>query len=214
MILYKHICSVYNTAEVLSVLVYVDILMNTQFKTHAITQQDIGIITPFTRQQLHIKYHLAAMNYKDITVGTVETFQGQERNVIILSTVRSKLFKHDSEEHIGFLSNPKRFNVALTRAKALTIIIGDPNILCKDERWKLLWDYCKEHNGYVPFQRLPLKKNREIKLMNNLYTYLCNDSDTSNATNLIEKKGKRKTEVLFDVLVRKMESLTLRIDQK
>ena len=104
---HKHICSVYNTAEVLSVLVYIDILMNTKFKTHAITQKDIGIITPFTRQQLHIKHYLTAMNYKDITVGTVETFQGQERNVIILSTTRSKFFKHDSEEHIGFLSNPK-----------------------------------------------------------------------------------------------------------
>ncbi|XP_012063839.1 PREDICTED: putative helicase MOV-10 [Atta cephalotes] len=205
--------SVYNTAEVLSVLVYIDILMNTKFKTHAITQKDIGIITPFTRQQLHIKHYLTAMNYKDITVGTVETFQGQERNVIILSTARSKLFKHDSEEHIGFLSNPKRFNVALTRAKALTIIIGNPNILCKNEHWKLLWDYCKEHNGYIPFKQLPLKKNCKIaKLMGNLQTYSCNDSGTS--TNLIvtEQKEKRKTEALFDVLVRKMESLTLRID--
>ncbi|KYN14070.1 Putative helicase MOV-10 [Trachymyrmex cornetzi] len=169
--------SVYNTAEVLSVLVYVVILMSTEFKKRALTQKDIGIITPFTRQQLHIKHYLAAMNLKDITVGTVETFQGQERNVIILSTARSRIFKHDSdEEHIGFLSNPKRFNVALTRAKALTIIIGNPNILCKDEHWKLLWDYCKEHNGYVPFKRLPLKKNSNVvKLINNLQAYSRND---------------------------------------
>jgi len=115
----------------------------------------------------------------------------------------------------NYIHSLQRFNVALTRAKALTIIIGNPNILCKNEHWKLLWDYCKEHNGYIPFKRLPLKKNCKIaKLMGNLQTDSCNDSGTSNATNLIvtEEKEKRKTEALFDVLVRKMESLTLRID--
>ncbi|KYM99302.1 Putative helicase mov-10-B.1 [Cyphomyrmex costatus] len=168
--------SVYNTAEVLAVLVYVEILMNTKFKKHAITPKDIGIITPFTRQELNIKHHLAAMNLKDITVGTVETFQGQERNVIILSTVRSIIFKHNNKEHIGFLSNPKRFNVALTRAKALTIIIGNPNILCTNKHWNFLWNYCKEHNGYVSFKQLPLKKNSKVaKLMGNLQTHSCTD---------------------------------------
>jgi len=85
----------------------VDILINTKFRKCVITQKDIGIITPFKQQQLNIKHHLATMNLKDITVGTVESFQGQERNVIILSTVRSKIFKHDDKEHLGFLSNPK-----------------------------------------------------------------------------------------------------------
>ena len=42
-----------------------------------------------------------------IDVGTVETFQGQEREIILLTTVRSKVFTHDGKEHIGFLSNPK-----------------------------------------------------------------------------------------------------------
>ncbi|KYQ47345.1 Putative helicase MOV-10 [Trachymyrmex zeteki] len=209
--------SVYNIDEILAVLVYVDILINTKFKKCKIAPKDIGIITPFTQQQLYIKHHLAAMGLKDITVGTVETFQGQERNVIILSTARSKIFKHDSKEHIGFLSNPKRFNVALTRAKALTIIIGNPKILRTNEHWKLLWDYCKEHNGYVPFKQLPLKKNSKVaKLMDNLQAYSCNDSSTSSATNLsvTENEGKRKTVTLFDVLVHKMESLILMTDQK
>lgn len=81
--------------------------MRTNFKDHTITPKDIGIITPFKQQQLDISRYLAAMNLKDITVGTVEVFQGQERNVIILSTVRSKIFTHDGREHVGFLSNPK-----------------------------------------------------------------------------------------------------------
>ncbi|XP_011684301.1 PREDICTED: putative helicase MOV-10, partial [Wasmannia auropunctata] len=149
--------SVYNTAEVLAVLAYVNILMNTKFNTRAIRTEDIGIIVPFKRQQLDIKHYLATMNLKGITVGTVETFQGQERNVMILSTVRSKIMMHDDVKHLGFLSNPKRFNVALTRAKALMIIIGNPRILCINKHWEVLWEYCKKNGGYVPFEQLPLR---------------------------------------------------------
>lgn len=69
--------------------------------------KDIGIITPFKQQQLEIIHQLAMNKQEDITVGTVETFQGQERTVIILSTVRSEIFNHDGVEHIGFLSHPK-----------------------------------------------------------------------------------------------------------
>lgn len=84
-----------------------DLLIRTNFEDRTITPKEIGIITPFKQQQLDISYFLAVLNLKDITVGTVETFQGQERNVMILSTVRSKILKHDDREHIGFLSNPK-----------------------------------------------------------------------------------------------------------
>ncbi|TGZ32242.1 putative helicase mov-10-B.1 [Temnothorax longispinosus] len=99
--------SVCNTAEVLAVLMYVSILIKAKFGKHVITPKDIGIVTPFKQQQLDITHHLEAMKLKGITVGTVETFQGQERNVMILSTVRSKAFEHNGKEHIGFLSNPK-----------------------------------------------------------------------------------------------------------
>lgn len=88
-------------------MTYVDMLIRTKFGKRAVTPKDIGIVTPFKQQQLDISHHLAAMNLENITVGTVETFQGQERNVMILSTVRSKIFKHNDKEHIGFLSNYK-----------------------------------------------------------------------------------------------------------
>ncbi|XP_011708077.1 PREDICTED: putative helicase MOV-10 [Wasmannia auropunctata] len=209
--------SVYNTAEVLAVLVYVNILMNTKFNKRAIKTRDIGIITPFKRQQLDIKHHLAAMNLKGITVGTVETFQGQERNVMILSTVRSKIFKHDDIEHLGFLSNPKRFNVALTRAKALMIIIGDPSILCTNKHWKVLWEYCKKNGGYVPFEQLPLKEDLIIKLKGISEANSSNssiDSDTSSATNLptmeLRKEEREARRALSGALVSEMESLILK----
>ncbi|XP_024893645.1 putative helicase MOV-10 isoform X1 [Temnothorax curvispinosus] len=164
--------SVCNTAEVLAVLMYVSILIKAKFGKHVITPKDIGIVTPFKQQQLDITHHLEAMKLKGITVGTVETFQGQERNVMILSTVRSKAFEHNGKEHIGFLSNPKRFNVALTRAKALMIIIGNPNILCRNEHWEVLWKYCEKHNANIPFEQLPGLKDRKSSSFQAIKKYI------------------------------------------
>ncbi len=84
-------------------------------------------------------------------VGSVEVFQGQERRVIIISTVRSspKYVEIDAEYNLGFVSNPKRFNVAITRACALLIVIGNPKVLAADPHWgSLLW-YCVEHGAYT-----------------------------------------------------------------
>ena len=67
----------------------------------------------------------------DVTVGTTEEFQGQERKVIILSTVRSspEYVSLDIKHRLGFLKDPKRFNVSITRSQALLIVVGNPNIL-------------------------------------------------------------------------------------
>ena len=68
---------------------------------------------------------------KEVMVGSTEEFQGQERRVIIVSTVRSspEYVYTDNQYKLGFLKNPKRFNVAITRAKALLIVVGNPHIL-------------------------------------------------------------------------------------
>lgn len=113
-----------------------------------VSQKDIGIITPFTEQRKKIMFALEDINYNDIEVGTVELFQGQEKEIIILSTVRNKIFNHGNEDHIGFLSNQKRFNVALTRAKALLIVVGNPEILQIDEHWRYFLDFCLRNNAY------------------------------------------------------------------
>ena len=67
-------------------------------------------------------------------------FQGQERRIIIISTVRSSedYVGFDTRHNLGFLDNPKRFNVAVTRAQALLIVVGNPNILSLDEHWGAL----------------------------------------------------------------------------
>ncbi|KAI8024589.1 putative RNA helicase SDE3 [Camellia lanceoleosa] len=85
-----------------------------------------------------------------VKVGSVEQFQGQEREVIIASTMRSTA-KHngfDKTYCLGFLSNPRRFNVVVTRVKSLLIIVGNPHIVSKDPYWdKLLW-HCFDNNSY------------------------------------------------------------------
>ena len=70
-------------------------------------------------------------NRRGVTVGTTEEFQGQERKVIILSTVRSspEYVNIDTQYRLGFLADSKRFNVAITRAQALLIVVGNPRIL-------------------------------------------------------------------------------------
>jgi helicase MOV-10 len=98
-----------------------------------LSDSDIGVITPYRQQVLKLKKALDNIDMPDIKVGSVEQFQGQERKVIIVSTVRSTI-KHNDFDRVhclGFLSNPRRFNVAITRAISLLIITGNPHIISK-----------------------------------------------------------------------------------
>ena len=85
-----------------------------------------------------------------ITVGSVEVFQGGERAVIIVSTVRStvEFLDFDARHALGFLVNPKRFNVAVTRAQQLLVIVGNPAILALDDSWSALLRYAVAHGAY------------------------------------------------------------------
>ncbi|XP_057958127.1 probable RNA helicase SDE3 [Malania oleifera] len=114
------------------------------------SEEDIGVITPYRQQVLKINKALENMDMPGTKVGSVEQFQGQERQVIIVSTVRSTI-KHnefDKTHCLGFLSSPRRFNVAITRAISLLIIIGNPHIISEDPYWnKLLW-HCSDNDSY------------------------------------------------------------------
>ncbi|KAL0388571.1 UNVERIFIED_CONTAM: putative RNA helicase SDE3 [Sesamum radiatum] len=100
------------------------------------------------RQQVcKIRGALENIGKLNIKVGSVEQFQGQERQVIIISTVRSTI-KHnefDRVHYLGFLSNPRRFNVAITRAKSLLVVIGNPHILCK------FYEYGRTQTGTISY---------------------------------------------------------------
>ncbi|KAF8520941.1 P-loop containing nucleoside triphosphate hydrolase protein [Hysterangium stoloniferum] len=98
---------------------------------------NIGVITPYHAQVMKIRT-LLRKKYSGIKVGSVEEFQGQERRVIIISTVRSSIdfVEFDIRHTLGFVANARRFNVAMTRAQALLIVIGDPDVLSLDPLWR------------------------------------------------------------------------------
>lgn len=84
-------------------------------------------------------------------IGTVEDFQGQERHVIILSPVRSTLtfVATDLKHSLGFIAHPRRLNVAITRARAILIIVGNPHVLCADAYWRSSLLYCVANDSYL-----------------------------------------------------------------
>ncbi|XP_023245844.1 putative helicase mov-10-B.1 [Copidosoma floridanum] len=153
--------SSYNQAEMRAVMQCVyDLINDKQFKP-----KDIGIVTPFKAQKLKLKTMLQDDGLNDIEVGTVQLFQGREKEAIIMTTVRSEYLTHNGVRHVGFLSDPRLFNVALTRAKSMQIIIGNPQVLEIDNNWKYLIDYCHRFNavtGGVEIKLAPVK-NRKTK---------------------------------------------------
>jgi superfamily I DNA and/or RNA helicase len=91
--------------------------------------EDVGIISPYKSQVKLINKNIEFA--KEVEVKSVDGFQGREKNFIIFSTVRSN--KHGN---IGFLSDWKRLNVAITRCKIGLIVIGDEQTLAHDKVWK------------------------------------------------------------------------------
>lgn len=140
----------FNPEEVIEVIEYVKLLVN-QSKP-GIRQDEIGVITPYARQVQKIQLGLEASGFRDIKVGSVETFQGQERRCIIVSTVRTEndLLEFDRKYNLGFVASKKRFNVAVTRAKALLIVVGNPRVLETDQKnWLPLLRYCNDNDSVV-----------------------------------------------------------------
>ena len=113
--------------------------------------KEIGVITPYRTQVQKIRNKLKKEGYQDVMVGSTEEFQGQERRVITVSTVRSspEYVTTDSQYKLGFLANPKRFNVAMTRSKSLLIIVGNPHILSRDPDSRTLLDFSLSKGCYT-----------------------------------------------------------------
>ncbi|THH04904.1 hypothetical protein EW145_g5188 [Phellinidium pouzarii] len=111
--------------------------------------ENIGVISPYQGQVRRIRQLLLPFA-KETRVGSVEEYQGQERRVIIISTVRSssEWIEFDLRHTLGFVASPRRFNVAVTRAQALLIVIGDPYVLALDPIWKAFINYVHVGGGY------------------------------------------------------------------
>lgn len=123
-----------------------------------VKQSDIGIITPYLGQCDLIDGQLRKMGCKDVKVGSVESYQGCEMPIIIVSMVSS----FNSPQ---FLSNPRRINVFLSRPKSLLILIGNPATLSKISDLKYIIDLCKSKNN---FYKKDIFYMHMIKLLSNI----------------------------------------------
>ncbi len=110
---------------------------------------DVGVISPY-RAQVQLLRRLVRKKeffkpYRSlISVNTVDGFQGQERDIIVISLVRA-----NADGQIGFLSDLRRMNVAITRARMKLIILGDVQTMTRHPFYKKLWEYT---NGKAPSQ--------------------------------------------------------------
>ena len=105
---------------------------------------DFAIISPYRAQVQYLRNlvrhdEMLRPLRKQITVNTVDAFQGQERDVVTVSLVRS-----NEQGQIGFLSDLRRMNVAITRARFKLIILGSKDTLCQHKFYKKLFDRCKQ----------------------------------------------------------------------
>ena len=102
---------------------------------------DVGIISPYRAQVQLLRRLIRKREFFKpfrslISVNTVDGFQGQERDIIVISLVRS-----NDEGQIGFLRDLRRMNVAITRARMKLIILGDRHTLCRHPFYRKLWQY-------------------------------------------------------------------------
>jgi hypothetical protein len=102
---------------------------------------DVGIISPYRAQVQYLRRLLMKREFykpfrRAISVNTVDGFQGQERDIIVISLVRS-----NDDGQIGFLRDLRRMNVAITRARMKLIILGDKNTMTRHPFYRQLWQY-------------------------------------------------------------------------
>ncbi|CAN1762789.1 Helicase SEN1 [Linum perenne] len=113
----------------------------------------VGIITPYKLQlkclQQEFSEILKSEEGKDIYINTVDAFQGQERDVIIMSCVRA------SNHGVGFVADIRRMNVALTRARRAFWIMGNASSLMKSEDWAALITDAKGRSCFMDMDSLP-----------------------------------------------------------
>lgn len=106
---------------------------------------DIGIITPYAAQVVLLKMLKSNEDkLKDMEISTVDGFQGREKEAIIISMVRS-----NSKKEVGFLSDRRRMNVAVTRARRQCCLVCDTETVSGDGFLKRLIEYFEEHGEYL-----------------------------------------------------------------
>uniref|UniRef100_W8BT05 Putative helicase MOV-10 n=1 Tax=Ceratitis capitata TaxID=7213 RepID=W8BT05_CERCA len=126
--------SYYNLAEVCAIVKIIEKLESD--RDIKVTSKDIGVISPYNLQCTMLKNKLLERGIFGVEVGTVELFQGREKPVIIASFVKSN-------STLGFTAARKRFNVIISRAQSLLILVGNPDTMSQFSDFKYILKECK-----------------------------------------------------------------------
>lgn len=150
----------------------------TRLLKSGVPPSQIGVITPYEGQRAYILHHMSLNGplgksvYSSIEVASVDAFQGREKDYVVFSCVRS-----NDHQGIGFLSDFRRLNVALTRARFGLIVIGNARILSRHPLWHQLILHFKDRsllmegqigalrqsNAALPRIRATSNKNPELR---------------------------------------------------
>jgi len=117
-----------------------------QFEMQEATVPDIAIISPYREQVMHMKEMVEAderLVAAPLTINTIDGFQGQERDIVYISLVRS-----NAKGEVGFLRDYRRMNVAMTRARKQLIVVGDSATIGSDSFYENFLTYCEKHGDY------------------------------------------------------------------
>lgn len=105
-----------------------------------VSPEDIAIITPYTAQ---VRLLQEQMNHDAVEIGSIDSFQGREKEAVIISLVRS-----NQGNEVGFLRDTRRMNVALTRARRKLIVIGDSTTISSHPFYGALLDHFDQIDAY------------------------------------------------------------------
>ncbi len=141
--------SAYNTEEAAFLVSHLTNYLSVIAVDPAIPRPTIGVISPYKQQIRELQQQLEKVpglaGWQDmLTVNTIDSFQGQERDVVYISLVRS-----NAKGEIGFLSDIRRMNVAMTRARQKLVVIGDSATLARSDFYAGFIDYAASRNAYT-----------------------------------------------------------------
>ena len=132
----------YNMREAQKAIQYAENLLKSF--SGALLQSEICIMSPF-RAQVHLIRKIARVSgLWKLNIGPMEAFQGLESRIVIICTTRTRtrFLGEDALRGIGIINEPKKINVALTRAKQGLIVLGNPWILSQDPYWHAFLRFC------------------------------------------------------------------------
>lgn len=110
---------------------------------HGVQKSDIGVISPYAGQVELMRQEMWNTHGRQLEIATIDSFQGREKEVICISLVRS-----NEAGDVGFLSDDRRLNVAITRARRGVIVICDSETVCSHPLLERLLQYSELHGVY------------------------------------------------------------------